>query len=206
MKAAPAKQYGWLGNAKKVLVLLIAVCAAASPLVQCLGEDRGLTVKVNKNDGSYSLAFPVDSAEVLRAGVAVQVDGRWLHASDYPRHDVIQSETTGYLGQASVWKVTYSGLAGQPELVYHLRAYVSKPFGDIQVTVRNTTSKVIHIEAIRSLDATEGPIVDLGGPPAADRVLSDSWSEDRPNITIHDLADRRILVHRGVGSQLHIEL
>jgi len=50
--------------------------------------------------------------------------------------------------------------------VYHVRAYSGEPFGDIQVTVRNTTGKEIHLESIRCSDATEGPVIDLGGQPS----------------------------------------
>jgi hypothetical protein len=106
------------------------------------------------------------------AGVGAEVDGRWLHSFDYTRHAVAHSQAQGYPGDAINWQVTYSGLSGQPELFYHLRA-ASKPFGDFQVTVRNATGKIIHVESIRSLEATEGPIVDLGGPALENRVLSD---------------------------------
>jgi len=81
------------------------------------------------------------------------VDGQWLHASDYPRPAIERSEGRGFLGEATDWQVTYSGLKGQPDLIYHLRVYANEPFGDIQVTVRNTTAKLIHVESIRSLDA-----------------------------------------------------
>jgi alpha-galactosidase len=74
-------------------------------------------------------------------------------------------------------------------------------FGDIQVTVRNTTGKTIHVESIRSLEATEGPIVDLGGPVLENRVLSDSFSEDRPAISFRNVGDPE-KVHRAIGSQL----
>ena len=117
--------------------------------------------------------MPGSDSYALRAGVGAEVDGRWLHSSDYPRHAVAHSPAQGYLGDAIDWQVTYSGLSGQPELIYHLRAYASKPFGDIQVTVRNATGKMIQVESIRSLEATEGPIVDLGGPALENRVLSD---------------------------------
>jgi alpha-galactosidase len=201
MKKGSVSQRGRSWDSKWAGVLLLAACAA-SPWAQSFGEDHALAVKVNKADGKYSLALPGSGADVFTAGAAVQVDGKWLHASDYPRHEVTQSETDGYLGQATDWQVTYTGLTGQPDLVYHLRVYTSEPFGDIQVTVRNTTPNVVHIEGIRSLDATEGSILNLGGPAAADRVLSDSWSEDRPGMTIHDLADAKNQMHRAVGSQL----
>ena len=184
------------------MVVLLAGSGIAAFGAQSFGEEQALQVKVNPADGQYTIAMPGSNSYALRAGAGVEVDGRWLHASDYPRHEVSQSQTQGYLGQATDWQVTYSGLSGQPDLIYHLRAYSGEPFADIQVTIRNTTGKVIHIEGIRSVDATEGPILDLGGAAVDDRVLSDSWSEDRPGMTIHNLADARQQMHRAVGSQL----
>jgi alpha-galactosidase len=184
-------------------VLLLAgsgVVAGAAP--QSSGEEHALQVKVNPTDGKYSIAMPGSSAVALRAGAGAEVDGRWLHAADFPRHAVEHSQVEGDLGQATDWQVTYSGISGQPDLIYHLRAYSGEPFGDIQVTVRNTTGKAIHIESVRSLDATEGAILDLGGPPVDDRVLSDSFSEDHPAITIRNLTDAEQQMHRAVGSQL----
>ncbi len=53
----------------------------------------------------------------------------------------------------------------------------------------------------RADEATHGRILDLRGLAVLDRVLSDSFSEDRPAMRIHDLADTEGM-HRGVGSQL----
>jgi hypothetical protein len=164
--------------------------------------ERGLQVEVNAADGRYSIGLAGANAVALSAGVGVEVDGRWLHAGDYPRHAVEHSQVEGELGPATEWQVTYSGVDAQPDLIYYLRSYSNVPAGDIQVVVRNTTGKTIHVEAIRSVDATKGSVLDLGGPPADDRVLSDSFSEDRPAITIHNLADAEQQMHRGVGSQL----
>ncbi|HXY08526.1 MAG TPA: PKD domain-containing protein, partial [Terriglobales bacterium] len=72
----------------------------------------------------------------------------------------------------------------------------------VAVTVRNTSSNAITVQALRSVDALGPGIADLGGPAESDRVLSDSFSEDRPGIVIHDLADSDRGMHRGVGSQL----
>jgi alpha-galactosidase len=168
----------------------------------CLAQGRSLDIKIDPADGKYAIALPGANSDALRAGAAVEVDGHWLHASDYPRHTVEQSQVQGYLGDATDWKVTYSGSSEHPDLIYHLRAYANEPYGDIQVTVRNTTGKPIHIEGIRSLEATEGQILNLGGAAEDNRVLSDSWSEDRPGMTIHDLADAKQQMHRAVGSQL----
>jgi alpha-galactosidase len=173
-----------------------------SSVAQSSGHEQALQVSVNAADGKYTIAMPGSASYALRAGIGVQVDGRWVHASDYPRPAVEHSQVQGFLGAATDWQVTYSGLHGQPDLIYHLRAYSNEPFGDIQVTLRNTTGKEIHVESIRSIDATEGPIVDLGGSVLDDRVLSDSFSEDRPAITIRNFADAEEKMHRAVGSQL----
>ena len=183
-------------------ILLLVGGGVTTLQAQSSGKEHGLQIKVNPPDGTYTLAMSGSDSYALRAGVGAEVDGRWLHASDYPRHTVDHSQTQGYLGDATDWQVTYSGISGQPDLIYHLRAYSTEPFGDIQVTVRNTTGKAIHVESIRSVDATEGPIIDLGGPALDDRVLSDSFSEDRPAITIRNFADAEKQMHRAVGSQL----
>lgn len=183
-------------------ILLLVGGGVTALAAQSSGTDHALRVAVNPADGSYAIALPGSTSPALRAGVGIEVDGHWLHAADYPRHAVEHSQTAGYLGEATDWQVTYTGLSGQPDLIYHLRAYATEPFGDIQVTIRNTTGKTIHVESIRSLDATGGSIIDLGGPVLDNRVLSDSFSEDRPGIVIRDFTDAEQQMHRAVGSQL----
>jgi alpha-galactosidase len=185
-----------------VAVVLLAGSGVAGIAAQSSGEEHALQIEVNPADGKYTIAMRRSDSPAVRAGVGVEVDGRWLHAADYPRHAAEHSQVQGELGAATDWRVTYSGLSGQPDLIYHLRGYAKEPFGDVQVTVRNTTGKAIHIEAIRCLEATEGAIIDLGGPAPDNRVLSDSFSEDRPAITIRDFADAEEQMHRAVGSQL----
>jgi alpha-galactosidase len=183
-------------------ILLLAGGGISALHAQSSAAERALQMGVNPTDGTYTIAMPGSSSPVLRAGVGVEVGGRWLHAADYPRHAVEHSQAQGDLGEATDWQVTYSGLSGQPDLIYHLRGYSTEPFGDIRVTVRNTTGKAIRVESIRSLDATGEPIIDLGGPALENRVLSDSFSEDRPGIVIRDFADAEQQMHRAVGSQL----
>src|ERR1700733_4636959 len=194
----------WIGqirvDAVRITAMLLLVGSGITALqAQSSGA---IHVTVNSADGRYTIALPESSSPALQAGVGAEVNGRWLHASDYPRHAVEHSQAHGYLGEATDWQVSYSGLSGQPDLIYHLRAYSNEPFGDIQVTVRNTTGETIHVESIRSLDATDGAIIDLGGPVLDDRVLSDSFSEDRPGIVIRDFADAEHEMHRAVGTQL----
>ncbi|MFZ1158724.1 MAG: melibiase, partial [Candidatus Sulfotelmatobacter sp.] len=197
----------WIGqigvNAARFAAMLLLVGSSITALqAQSSGIEHALQVTVNKVDGTYAIAMPGSSSPALQSGVGAEVDGRWLHAADYPRHTVERLQAHGYLGEATDWQVTYSGLSEEPDLIYHLRVYSSEPFGDIQVTVRNTTGKAIHVESIRCLEATEGPVIDLGGPVLDNRVLSDSFSEDRPGIVIRDLANAEQQMHRAVGSQL----
>jgi alpha-galactosidase len=70
------------------------------------------------------------------------------------------------------------------------------------VVVHNGTSEYIHVKSIRAIAAKGDSILDLHGPASKDRVLSDSFSEDRPGTKIRDLADAENQMHRGVGSQL----
>ena len=194
----------WIGQIRLDAVRIAAILLlVGSGITALLAQSSGaMHVTVNSADGRYTIALPESSSPALQAGVGAEVNGRWLHASDYPRHAVEHSQAHGYLGEATDWQVSYSGLSGQPDLIYHLRAYSNEPFGDIQVTVRNTTGETIHVESIRSLDATDGAIIDLGGPVLDDRVLSDSFSEDRPGIVIRDFADAEHEMHRAVGTQL----
>jgi alpha-galactosidase len=190
-------------NAVRFMAILLLVGSGVATVeAQSTGADHSLQIAVNPADGRYTIALSDSNSPALRAGVGAEVDGRWLHAADYPKHAVEHSQAQGHLGEATDWQVTYTGLSGQPDLIYHLRAYATEPFGDIQVTVRNSTGKAIHVESIRSLDATEGSIIDLGGPVLDNRVLSDSFSEDRPGIVIRDLGDAEHQMHRAVGSQL----
>jgi alpha-galactosidase len=198
----------WIGQIRVVsavrftVVLLLASSGVTGLGAQSSGAEHALRVAVHPSDGTYTVAMPGSSSHALRAGVGAEVDGRWVHAADYPRHAVERSQVQGVLGEATDWQVTYSGLSGRPDLIYHLRAYSNEPFGDILVTVRNTTGKAIHVESIRSLEAMGEPIFDLGGPDLENRILSDSFSEDRPAITIRDFADAEQHTHRAVGSQL----
>ncbi len=181
-------------------IVLISICYVGVLAAQ--GREQALQVTVNSADGSYIIGAPGVDSPVLRAEVAAQLDGHWLQSSSYPKHTVIKSTTPDDLGAANEWTVTFSGLTGEPDLVYQLRAYPNKPIGDIQVIVRNTTSKPVHVESIRVIEASGSSILNVGGPALQDRVLSDSFSEDRPAMKIHDLADAENRMHRGVGSQL----
>ncbi|MDE2262161.1 MAG: alpha-galactosidase [Gammaproteobacteria bacterium] len=160
-----------------------------------------LTVAVNAR-GEYSLGDAAAASPTIVSAVAAEVDGRWLRTTDYPRCDVDRSQTRGYLGQAAQWRVSCSGLGGQPNLRYRLRVYASEPFADIRAEVVNSTSRPVNIQSIRLVAASRGQVASLGAAAAADRILSDSFSEDRPAMRIRDLGEVHNGMVRAVGSQL----
>jgi len=179
-------------------LLALAACGFAPGAA---AQEHGLAVAVMPG-GQYSLSEAGAARPTLVAGIAAKVDGHWLRSAEYPKHEVRQSEVQGDLGAATEWQVTWSGLAGEPQLVYQLCVFRDAPFAELQAVVINTTGGTIHVQAIRVLDATGADLVNLGGPTAEERVLSDSFSEDRPAMQIHDLADAEHGMHRAVGSQL----
>jgi hypothetical protein len=166
-------------------------CSQAAPL----------HVAVNAR-GVYSISESNAAEPTLVAAVAAEIDGRWVRTTEYPHCALERSRTHGYLGAAGAWQVTCSGLRGQPDLHYRLRVYDSTPFADLRAAVLNSTGRPIHVEAIRLVAASGGYVASLGGSAAADRILSDSFSEDRPAMQIHDLGQIHGGMARAVGSQL----
>jgi hypothetical protein len=80
--------------------------------------------------------------------------------------------------------------------------YDNVPFADIQVTVRNSTAHAFGVQDIRPLEVAAAGGISLGGTEADDRVLSDSFSEARPAMRIHDIGDASGQMYRGVEVQL----
>jgi hypothetical protein len=160
-----------------------------------------LSVTVNKQDGSYQLGS-ISSQSVLQANVGALVDHTWLHPASYPSHSVSESPFSDALGSGKQFTVTYTGIKDSPDLVCVIELYTQNPYGTIQVRVRNGTRKATTVQAIRSVEATGDSIVNLGGRPSEERILSDSFSEDWPDLVIYDLGDAPGGMHRGVGSQL----
>jgi len=160
-----------------------------------------LRIAVNER-GVYSVSEASGASPTIASTVAAEVDGRWIRTTDYPRCEVARSQTQGYLGAAVQWQVTCSGSMGRPNLTYRLRVYASQPFADLRAAVVNSTGKPINVESIRLVSASGGQVVNLGGNVTADRVLSDSFSEDRPAMRIHDFDRIDHGMARGVGSQL----
>ena len=112
---------------------------------------QSLRVTVDGATGNYAIGQPGSASDVLIAAVAAKVDGRWLHARDYPKHLMTESIANDDLGTAHEWTVRHSGLERAPELIYRLHSYADKPIGDIQVQVLDTAGRTIHIQAIRPI-------------------------------------------------------
>ena len=190
---------GWLCS---VGIAIIAVALMVIPpcAAQQLTNDN-LSLTVNAKDGAYLLAVR-GGQPIFTSGVAAQVNHQWLRSTDYPRHQVSESTFSDELGSGRAITVTNSGLQGKADLIYAVQLYDQSPYGTLQVTVRNSTEKEVTVQAIRGVEALGEPLLNLGGHAFADRVLSDSFSEDWPQLRLYDLGRAPGGMHRGVGSQL----
>ncbi|AEU35302.1 alpha-galactosidase [Granulicella mallensis] len=191
----------------RILGLTLAIPFAFTASAQ--QQDAPLQLKTDATDGSYSISAPGISMPILRATAAAKVNGKWLHAADYPKHLVSTKIANGELGTSKLITIQYTGRADAPDLLLSLRTYDASPFGDMQLTAHNTTSHAIEVQELRVLESEKGKgdsgkddLINLGGPASADRVLNDSFSEDRPAMQLHDLSDAKTNVHRAVGVQL----
>jgi alpha-galactosidase len=185
-----------VGQAIAVGILMVAAPCVAQQLT-----NDALSLTVNAQEGSYQLSLH-DGQQVLRSRVAAQVDHQWLRSSDYPRHQASESSFEDELGTGRQVTVICRGVEGKPDLVYVLRLYQHHPYGTVQVKVQNNAGKEVTVQAIRSVEAMGEPILNLGGGQSADRVLSDSFSEDWPDLALYDLGGAPDGMHRGAGSQL----
>jgi len=164
-------------------------------------QGKSLSVEINA-DGSYSIRQAGIPDTVIRSDVEADVDSEALRSSAYPQHKTAQSEFHDEFGSGSMLTVTHTGLPDKPDLVCTLRLYRDQSWGDLEVKVLNATGRPVLVRAIRTVHATDAPVINLNGPVSADRILSDSYSEDRPQLAILDLGHGRKGMHRAVGSQL----
>ena len=165
-------------------------------------QARTIGVRIEPSNGSYIIFDPMSKMPILHAAVAAEIDNHWIKSTEYPQHTVQHGTTTDDLGAADSITISNHGLQGQPDLICSLHLHSDPDFVTVTVQVKNASGKATAVQAIRSLEAAGSRVVDLGGTDAVDRVLSDSFSEDRPGIVIHDLPDARDGMHRAVGSQL----
>lgn len=195
---------GIQSSGELIFAMALVLCGTISSAGQESNsiESPQLTVTANLHEGSYAIRAKGLEQPTLVSRVGAEIDHAWVRSDQYRKQYAEDSAFTDDLGSGRALKITFSGLAGKPDLVCVLRLYNQQPYGDLQVTLRNTTGKTLNIEALRNVEAVGNDLVNLGGRAAADRVLSDSFSEDRPVMQILDLAKAPEGVHRAVGSQL----
>jgi len=165
-------------------------------------EEKTIGFSVNSTDGTYTIFDPASRKPILTSRVAAQVDRHWLRSSDYPRHALTRESVADELGPGTQLTISNTGLAGQPDLIYSLQLHSNPAYVTITIKLHNSGSSPITVQSLRCVEAIGPTIANLGGAESSDRILSDSFSEDRPGITIHDLADATDGMHRAVGSQL----
>jgi alpha-galactosidase len=187
------------------LLILVEVCFSFSDPPkgsQVVVSVDGLSVVVQPGDGNYEIRTENEAHTVIHARVAAEIDHKWVKSTDYPKHQISQSNFEDALGHGKKITVTSSGLPNFPDLAGTLQIYEGRAFGVIEAEVLNHTGNAVTVQNIRSVEALGNTIIDLGSPQSADRVLSDSFSEDWPPLQIYDLGKAPQGMHRAVGSQL----
>jgi alpha-galactosidase len=210
-----ARRLHWLALFFVVGIAASFVCPAAEATGEAVSlSNRSLHVAVRPQDGAVELWSIELRNRILCGRVGAEVNHQWLWSNSYPKHQVVLSNFQTALGSGHQVEVSFTGLAGKPDLKYILRLYDDLPFGDLQIEVTNTGREEISVQNIRVLDVIREHPVDLNGPDASDRVLSDSYSEDRPPLQIYDLGKEPPYLgeddfgkgsgelHLAVGSQL----
>ncbi|MGA2171212.1 MAG: alpha-galactosidase, partial [Terracidiphilus sp.] len=157
-------------------------------------------VVVHSGDGSYEIGQ--QNRSVVHARVAVMVDHNWVASSDFPQHRISESSFDDALGHGREATVQCTGLPSRPDLSYAIRLYDNIDAGDIRVEIQNHTGKSVTVQSLRSVEAIGDKPLDMNASASSDRVLSDSFSEDWPPLTIYDLGKAPGGMHRAVGSQL----
>lgn len=188
--------------AKGAILGVWTVICAASSTMGSMPQRAGLTVRIDERTGRYALREAKGSADVLQSDVSARVDGHWVRGSDYPKHRIVESSAIADIGEAHRWTVTCFGLQGSPDLIYTIDALADSAYVEIALRLHNVTSRTVHIQAMRSLETISASMPALGASASSDRVLSDSFSEDHPQLAIRDLTDAEGGVHHAVGSQL----
>jgi alpha-galactosidase len=183
-----------------ILIVFKALIVVAPCAAQQLANDT-LSLSVNAKDGTYQLAIR-GGQPILTSRAAAQVNHEWLRSSDYPSHVLSESRFADDLGSGRAITVTNSGLQAKADLIFVIQLYDQTSYATLQVSVQNTTGKMLTLQALRALELLGDPLLNLGGHVPADRVLSDSYSEDRPDLQLYDLGKAPGGMHRGVGSQL----
>ena len=171
----------------------------ASPLALSI---EGLSVAVQPGDGTYEIRPGNGGRTILQARVAAEIDHKWVKSTDYPQHEISRSNFERRSRTRQENYRHFVRTSQRPRSCMHAKMYEGKTLGAIAAEVQNHTGKPVTIQSIRSVEAVGNKIIDLSGPQSADRILSDSFSEDWPPLQIYDLGKAPQGMHRAIGSQL----
>jgi alpha-galactosidase len=191
----------WKRTFASLAVSILWSTLTASAQVGPTLQNKQLSVGVRPEDGAYEIFSRELEHPVLISRVDAQIDQEWIGSSDYPRHETSRAPFENVLGHGQAVTLTFTGLAGKPDLVCELRLYEDEPYGDVSVLVRNRTRRGFSVQAIRVVDAVGNPLIDLGASDQNDRVLAESVSED-PTIPIGGLTEAPKGVYFGVRNIL----
>jgi alpha-galactosidase len=187
------------------VLMLVEGCFGSSDsgkAAQVAADSEGLSVVVRPSDGTYEIRTENGGHTIMHARVAAEIDHKWVRSTDYPKHEISNSTFEDVLGHGKKITITSSGLPTFPDLSYTLQIYDGRAFGAIEAEVHNQTGNPVTVQSIRSVEGVGKTMIDLAGPQNADRVLSDSFSEDWPPLQIYNLGKAPHGMHRAVGSQL----
>ena len=165
-------------------------------------QNQQQTVVAHTSDGSWEIFNNAQQHAVIHVRSGAELNHRWISCSDYPTHPAVTSSFKDALGTGQQITMRCTGLSGTPDLEYRLRLYQSMPAGTISVTVLNSTSATWTVQDIRPVESIGQPAISTGESEHADRILSDSFSEDWPPLKIEDFDQAPDGVLRAVGSQL----
>jgi alpha-galactosidase len=194
----------WCRELLLVCVLLLVCPEKKTHAIASQGpatHEAGISVAILE-DGSYVLQSKSISGDVLRSEIEVETETGTLRSSSYPSHKQSRTPFHDELGAGQLLRVTYTGLPGNADLVCQFRMYADQSWGDIQVQVLNSTAHSVVVHSVHVVKSSGAGAVQLNGPQSEDRILSDSFSEDTPQLRLMDLGEADGGTHRAYGSQL----
>lgn len=189
------------GAARSAVLLGLGIGLFVPNVLAQKAENSALTISVNPKDGTYSVATR-GGQPIFTSGTGMQIGHQWTRSSEYPHHEVTESKFNDELGSGRSIVLKNTGLADKPDLVITIQVYDGAPYATVQLQINNPTKKEFELESARVIDATGDALLNLGGSASADRILSDSFSEDRPAMKLYDLGKAPNGMHRAVGSQM----
>lgn len=160
------------------------------------------TFIVVHDDGAYSILASNSAHEILRPGMGADTGNGILRSIDYPEHVKTITVFTNEFGSGQLITIRHKGRPETPELISEFRSYEGRRWVEVRLRIHNTTRAPVEVHAFRLVDGGASTVPDLDGPVSDDRVLSDSFSEDHPQLRIMDAAEPTAGMHSGFGSQL----